>query len=141
SRGARSLGIVREIREQGYTEHFHPFEYLYFAVPAGTERAIDFALLKPRIQAWGAELGFARIGVSDLELGDAEARLLDWLSSGYHGDMDWLERHGTLRSRPGELVPGTLRVISARLDYRPAEAAESETVLADGSRAYISRYA
>ena len=108
---------------------------------AGTERAVDFALLKPRIRAWGAELGFAQIGVSDVELGDAEARLLDWLSSGYHGDMDWLERHGTLRSRPGELVPGTLRAISARLDYRPAQAAESDAILADGSRAYVSRYA
>jgi len=110
-------------------------------VQAGTERAVDFALLKPRIRAWGAELGFAQIGVSDVELGDAEARLLDWLSSGYHGDMDWLERHGTLRSRPGELVPGTLRVISVRLDYRPAEATESDAILADGSRAYVSRYA
>ena len=108
---------------------------------AEPERVVDFAGLKPRIRAWGAELGFAQIGVSDVELGDAEARLLAWLSSGYHGDMGWLERHGTLRSRPGELVPGTLRVISARLDYRPAQAAESDAILADGNRAYVSRYA
>jgi epoxyqueuosine reductase len=116
------------------------FDHPFF-VQTGTERAIDFVLLKPRIRAWGAELGFAQIGVSDVELGDAEARLLDWLSSGYHGDMDWLERHRTLRSRPGELVPGTLRVISVRLDYRPAEAAESDAILADASRGYVSRYA
>src|SRR5262245_37974302 len=120
-----------EALERGYTR----------CVQAGTTSAIDFARLKPRILAWGAELGFAQIGVSDVELGDAEARLLDWLSNGYHGDMDWLERHGTRRSRPDELVPGTLRVISARLDYRPSDAADSETVLADGSRAYVSRYA
>ena len=107
----------------------------------GIKDAIDFAALKSRIQAWGAELGFAQIGVADVELGDAEARLLDWLSKGFHGGMRYMERHGTRRSRPGELVPGTVRVISARLDYWPADAADSGTVLAEGKQAYVSRYA
>ncbi len=122
---------------QGFRNSDHPM--------MGSEQtqpdAVDFARVKQQIQAWGAELGFAQIGVADVELGDAETRLLDWLSRGFHGDMHYLERHGTRRSRPAELVPGTVRVISARLDYWPADAADSETVLVDGKRAYVSRYA
>jgi epoxyqueuosine reductase len=102
---------------------------------------VDFARLKSRIRAWGAEQGFSQIGVADIELGEAEARLLDWLSRGFHGDMRYMERHGTRRSRPAELVPGTVRVISARLDYWPANAADSESVMAEGRQAYVSRYA
>ena len=102
---------------------------------------VDFARLKGRIRAWGAELGFSQIGVADVELGHAETRLLDWLSRGFHGDMRYMERHGTRRSRPAELVPGTVRVISARLHYWPADAADSEAVLTDGKQAYVSRYA
>jgi epoxyqueuosine reductase len=111
------------------------------AVQAKTQNIVDFAHLKSRIRAWGEELGFAQIGIADIELGEAETRLLDWLSSGFQGDMHYLERHGARRSRPAELVPGTVRVISARLDYWPAGAADSETVLGDGKRAYVSRYA
>jgi len=110
-------------------------------VPLGTQDAIDFARLKSRIRAWSAELGFSRIGVTDIELGDAEVRMLKWLARGFHGEMHYMERHGTRRSRPAELVPGTLRVISARLDYWPADATDSEAVLADGAQAYVSRYA
>jgi len=102
---------------------------------------VDFAGLKARIRTWGAELGFSQIGIADVELGDAEARMLDWLSRGFHGEMLYMERHGTRRSRPAELVPGTLRVISARLDYWPADAADSDAVLANGKQAYVSRYA
>ena len=103
--------------------------------------SVDLARLKNRIRAWGEELGFSRIGVAGVELGEAEARLLDWLSRGFHGEMRYMERHGTRRSRPAELVPGTVRVISARLDYWPPEAADSESVMADGRQAYVSRYA
>jgi epoxyqueuosine reductase len=102
---------------------------------------VDLARLKSRIRAWGAEQGFSQMGVADVELGEAEARLLDWLSRGFHGEMRYMERHGTRRSRPAELVPGTVRVISARLDYWPANAAHSESVMADGKQAYLSRYA
>ncbi len=107
----------------------------------GATHIIDYARLRRQIRAWGAELGFPQVGVADVELGEAETRLLDWLSKGFHGDMRYLERHGRRRSRPAELVPGTVRVISARLDYWPAGAADSETVLGDGKRAYVSRYA
>ncbi len=108
---------------------------------AGTRDIIDFARLKHRIRAWGAELGFEQVGVADVELGDAETRLLEWLAKGFHGGMEYLERHGTRRSRPAELVPGTVRVISTRLDYLPADAADSEAALADRERAFVSRYA
>ena len=79
----------------------------------------DLAALKRDIAGWAAELGFRRFGVAGIELGEAEARLLEWLGLGHHGDMDYLARHGTLRSRPGELVPGTVRVMSFALDYMP----------------------
>src|SRR4249920_3173334 len=102
---------------------------------------MDLAGLRRRIDRWGEELGFQKIGVADLDLQDAEARLLDWLSRGFHGDMRYMERHGTRRSRPAELVPGTVRVISARLDYWPLDAADSEAAMADGRQAYVSRYA
>ncbi len=93
------------------------------------------------IKRWGAELGFQQVGIADCELGEAETRLLDWLGKGLHGEMDYMEHHGTKRSRPGDLVPGTLRVIAARMNYSPPNARDTAEVLADGSRAFISRYA
>ena len=101
----------------------------------------DLEALKQRIKGWALELGFQDLGVSDVDLGQAEARLLDWLAQGFHGEMEYLERHGTRRSRPAELVPGTLRVVSVRLDYLPHDMEDSEAVLADGRLAYVSRYA
>ena len=93
------------------------------------------------VKRWGAELGFQQVGIADCELGAAEARLQEWVGKGYHGDMDYMERHGTKRSRPAELIPGTLRVIAARMNYTPPHARDTSEVLADGSRAFISRYA
>lgn len=97
--------------------------------------------LAKAIKQWGAELGFQDIGISDTNLNDAEKFLNDWLGMNYHGDMDWMAKHGSKRSHPEELVPGTLRVISVRLDYLP-EPMESCTVLLEQpEQAYISRYA
>ncbi|WP_126459673.1 tRNA epoxyqueuosine(34) reductase QueG [Sulfuritortus calidifontis] len=96
--------------------------------------------LKAAIRGWGRELGFGAVGFAGIEQPAAEARLLDWLAKGYHGDMDYMARHGTKRARPAELVPGTRSVISVRLDYLPASHA-AETILARPERAYISRYA
>ena len=93
------------------------------------------------IKKWGKELGFQQIGIADCELGEAETRLLEWVGKGFHGEMEYLERHGTKRSRPAELIPGTLRVIVARMNYTPPNARDTSEVLADGSRAFISRYA
>ncbi len=102
---------------------------------------IDYATLANDIRRWGAELGFRGIGFAGIELGEDESRLLDWLYRGFHGEMDYMARHGTRRSRPADLHPGTVRVISARMDYFPTGAADAWQVLGDGERAYISRYA
>jgi epoxyqueuosine reductase len=102
--------------------------------------ARDLAHLAVAIKAWGRELGFQATGIADVDLGAAESRLAEWLARGFHGEMGYMARHGASRARPAELVPGTVRVISARIDYLP-EAAPSESVLGDGAKAFVSRYA
>lgn len=102
---------------------------------------IDLARLAADIKVWGRELGFQKIGVADIDLNEAETRLLNWLKLGRQGEMHYMESHGTRRSRPQELQSGTLRVISARLDYLPGQAADSEAVMHDPRRGFISRYA
>ena len=97
--------------------------------------------LATRIKEWGGALGFQSVGISNTALDDAEAHLLEWLARGYHGEMDYMAKHGTKRSRPAELVPGTMRVISLRMDYYPPNAKDAREVLQAGSRAFISRYA
>ncbi|HET6593904.1 MAG TPA: tRNA epoxyqueuosine(34) reductase QueG, partial [Xanthomonadales bacterium] len=90
------------------------------------------------IRTWALDLGFQQIGVSDIDLERAESRLREWLSAGYHGRMDYMSRHGTKRSRPQELVPGTLRIITARMDYLPQSQAEAIAMLDDERQAYVS---
>jgi epoxyqueuosine reductase len=102
---------------------------------------IDYAALAVQIRQWGTQLGFQQVGISSTELSEDEARLLDWLAAGHHGEMDYMQRHGTRRSRPAELVPGTLRIISLRMDYWPGDAQAADAVLDDPSLAYLSRYA
>lgn len=97
--------------------------------------------LVEQIRQWGLELGFQHIGVTGTDLRDDEARLEAWLAQDRHGEMHYMARHGVRRSRPEELIPGTLTVISARMDYLPPDGADPETILADPSRAYVSRYA
>jgi epoxyqueuosine reductase len=101
----------------------------------------DASTLVADIRRWGAELGFQRVGISGVELGEDETHLLNWLDAGFHGEMDYMAHHGTKRSRPADLHPGTLRVISARMDYAPPELASAWDVIDDGERAYVSRYA
>ena len=101
----------------------------------------DHAALAARIREWGKAAGFQAVGISGVDLPDAEARLDAWLARGYHGTMDYMAKHGAKRARPAELVPGTQRVISLRMDYAPPDAADSWSVLGDGARAFISRYA
>ena len=81
------------------------------------------------------------MGISDTHLQAAEAHLLQWLADGHHGVMDYMAKHGVKRARPAELVPGTMRVISVRMNYYPEQARDTQEVLADGTRAFISRYA
>jgi len=104
-------------------------------------RQVDLAALARDIRGWGIELGFAEIGIADTGLAAEEARLSAWLAAGRHGEMDYMARHGLRRARPADLLPSTIRVISARLDYQPPGVRDAATVLADSRRAYISRYA
>jgi len=104
-------------------------------------KQIDLEALAHDIRSWGRALGFAKIGIADTELSAAEAQLLSWLREGRHGEMHYMARHGVRRARPAELVPGTIRVITARLDYLPPRAQDPSEVLADPDRAYVSRYA
>ena len=95
-------------------------------------------MLARRIKQWGGELGFQAVGVADADLSAAEPRLLDWLGKGWHGGMEYMARHGALRARPAELVPGTVRVITCRMDYLSGSATE---IPEDGNRAVVARYA
>ena len=81
-----------------------------------TLAAAELAQLAAAIKAWGRELGFQQVGIAGIDLSGHEARLLEWLAAGFHGAMDYMIRHGVKRSRPAELVPGTVRVIAARMD-------------------------
>ena len=102
--------------------------------------ASALAALAAQVKDWGRDLGFQKIGIAGVALPEDERRLLDWLEAGRHGRMHYMSRHGTKRARPPELVPGTLRVISARMDYWPC-AADAAAVLADPALGYVSRYA
>ncbi|MFZ5512014.1 MAG: tRNA epoxyqueuosine(34) reductase QueG [Pseudomonadota bacterium] len=104
------------------------------------ESSQNWAALAERIKAWGKELGFDAVGIAGTDLRQGEQRLQAWLARGMHGEMDYMASHGSKRSRPGELVPGTRSVITVRMNYLP-EAADARRVLADRSRAYLSRYA
>lgn len=108
-----------------------------------TEKKIAIAEqdLLSRMQRWARSFGFQALGVSDIDLSDAERHLQDWLAKGFHGEMSFMEKHGSKRTRPEQLIEGTLRVISVRMDYWPGEAAEPWKVMADGDKAFISRYA
>jgi epoxyqueuosine reductase len=99
------------------------------------------AALAERIKQWGAELGFQAVGIAGVDLSAAGGRLAEWLGMGWHGEMDYMARHAQLRERPADLVPGTVRVISCRMDYLADEPGELAEELADRERAYIARYA
>lgn len=102
---------------------------------------MDLTRLAVDIKTWGRELGFAQIGIADVDLSEAEIHLLNWLGQGRNGEMHYMESHGTRRSRPQELIPGILRVISVRMDYLPDQAADSETILHNPQLGFVSRYA
>ncbi|MEJ2553679.1 MAG: tRNA epoxyqueuosine(34) reductase QueG, partial [Gammaproteobacteria bacterium] len=107
----------------------------------GAADETEWTRLAADIKSWGKALGFQQVGISDTQLDEAEGRLRDWLAAGRHGHMAYMERHGAKRSRPAQLVPGTLRIISARMDYLPPRTAPAEEVLRRSDRAYVSRYA
>lgn len=100
----------------------------------------DLATLAQSIKDFGRELGFAHVGIADVQLGEHEQHLQRWLEAGYQGEMDYMATHGTKRSRPAELIPGTVRVVSLRMDYLPGDTLMAQR-LAQPEKAYVSRYA
>ncbi|MEO5811981.1 MAG: tRNA epoxyqueuosine(34) reductase QueG [Rhodanobacter sp.] len=106
-----------------------------------TPSAIDFVALASNIKQWARELGFAAAGITGTQLDEDEQHLTRWLEHGYHGQMEYMARHGTKRTRPAELQPGTQRVISVRMDYIAPGTRNVWDVLNDGASAYVSRYA
>lgn len=102
---------------------------------------LDIRTLISRIRDWGRDLAFDAVGVSDIDLKHAEPGLAAWLERGFHGDMQYMERHGMARARPAQLMPRTVSIISARMNYRAPSVASDDAVLADADLAYVSRYA
>ena len=109
--------------------------------PETRVRQPDLGGIAQQLKQIARELGFQRCGISGVELGEDEAHLHDWLAQGLYGSMHWMARHGDMRSRPQELIPGTLRVISVGMDYAGPDHAPDWQTLADGERAYVARYA
>src|ERR1700757_4236118 len=87
-------------------------------------QGLDEKTLLPQLREWAAALGFSQSGVADVDLASAEPGLVQWLNNGFHGAMDYMAAHGLKRARPAELVPGTVRVITARMDYLPRDRPE-----------------
>ncbi|KMZ13374.1 Epoxyqueuosine (oQ) reductase QueG [Candidatus Burkholderia humilis] len=98
----------------------------------------ELSALAQRIRTWGRELGFGAVGISDIDLSEVEKGLAEWLEAGYHGDMDYMAKHGMKRARPAELVAGTRRVITVRMAYLPADTlqktGDESVATADGQK-------
>jgi len=97
--------------------------------------------VEARVKRWGRELGFDAVAIAGTDLARDEARLIEWLGRGWHGEMDYMARHGARRARPAELVPGTISVITARLNYEAPGTRDAWETLEDPSSAFVSRYA
>lgn len=110
-------------------------------MPDAQTQTIDYPALARDIKSWGQALGFQQVGITDTRLDAHEDHLQQWLAAGRHGEMDYMQRHGTRRARPADLVAGTVRVIAARLDYWPGDAAPLDEVLDSPALGCVSRYA
>ena len=129
----------------GFVDQYPP---VGFVLRRGTRKGLaiinamhDLNALAQQIKRWGTDLGFAAVGIADSDLSRAENELQLWLDKGFHGEMDYMAAHGSKRARPAELIPGTQRIISVRLDYFPPAAADPDSVLNDPNAGYIARYA
>jgi epoxyqueuosine reductase len=106
-----------------------------------TDSALDLHAVKAALAAQAQAYGFDALGVASVELAEDERHLVEWLNSGFHGEMDYMQRHGSMRSRPEELAPGTVRVVSVRMNYWPSDARDARRVLEEPTTGYVSRYA
>ncbi len=136
---AAALASARRIQSADQTECGKLSEYRFSLWPVMTH-PLDLNQLAQHIKQWGQSLGFQQVGICDTDLSAEEPKLQAWLDKQYHGEMEWMARHGMLRARPHELLPGTLRVISVRMNYLPAKAAFAST-LNNPELGYVSRYA
>ncbi|NNE37850.1 MAG: tRNA epoxyqueuosine(34) reductase QueG [Gammaproteobacteria bacterium] len=105
------------------------------------QKQIDYTELAGNIRTWANELGFQQAGITSTDLSEDESHLLNWLDQGMHGEMAYMDKHGTARSRPSELVPGTCRIISLRMDYDPPDSTHPKIALDNPEVGYVSRYA
>lgn len=101
----------------------------------------DEDTLLSKLQQWARSLGFQQLGISDIDLSAADEKLQRWLAKGFHGDMDFMAKHGSKRTHPAELVEGTVSIISVRMDYWPGDSVEPWSVINDGNKGFVSRYA
>lgn len=108
--------------------------------PSTPTTAPSLHRLAANIRTWAEQLGFQQIGITDIDLAEHEIHLQQWLANRFHGEMHYMAAHGDKRSRPEQLLPGTVRVISARMDYLP-DAEDMHSNLISTDRAYVSRYA
>jgi epoxyqueuosine reductase len=127
-----------------YSRSFVFFSSIVNQMPVADE--LILASLASSIKQWGRKLGFADIRITDIDLAQAEAGLMAWLAAGFHGQMDYMASHGVKRARPAELVPGTIRVITARMDYLPQSTkadwrAQESARLASPQQAQVALYA
>ena len=130
------VGITRA----RFWQNYNPWQHKLGPKLSQQLSADDQSTIVGQIREWSKELGFSQVGIADIELAEHEGYLQKWLDAGYHGTMEYMARHGTKRSRPEELVPGTCRVISVRMDYL-ADGTQPMAVLESPEKAYISRYA
>jgi epoxyqueuosine reductase len=125
-----------------FTISYFDFEHKPLFYPVMTLNCTEYHdKLAQLIKQWGQELGFQQVGISDVNLFQAEKHLHNWLAQGFHGEMEYMQRHGLKRSRPELLHPGTLRVISVRMDYQTESLQSIQQKLDEPTAAFISRYA
>ncbi len=105
------------------------------------DTAIDTSQFRQQVIDWATELGFAKTGFTNTELGEHEARLLNWLACGYHGEMSYMQRHADLRLKPADLHDGTISIISVCMNYYPEQTTDPWQIIEDPTLGYVSRYA
>lgn len=120
-------------RNTAKTGHQKPLSF-------GYTMSKDYQQLAKQIKTWAKDLGFDKVGITDIDLSKHERHLQNWLSKNFHGEMKYMEAHGTKRSRPNELIPNTIRIISVAMNYLPKDSTFINA-LKNPYRAYISRYA
>ncbi len=110
-------------------------------LPQKQDQKIPYQQLLQQITQWCEQLGFQQLGITDIDLTEDEKFLHKWLAAGFHGEMNYMQKHGSKRSQPAQLISGTCRVISVRMNYMPPDCELADQVLAAPEKGFISRYA